>query len=726
MYWEEYTMELAYLYIEEYRNLKKVGLNFSNDVHIDYDAETKVLKVEKKDNPLPDKFWGENISNLSMIVGNNGVGKTSIMQYIISVWEAMMDRQEKNPGGIILMQDASKLYCCVLGESNYEIIIKNETEYCLQQGEIEELKERVRNVKMIYLTNTWSFVDYQRCQKGYLDRSMPLYDCAEGSLMNMNPIYEINSENKEKYENVTEFQTYYVREKYKQVKFVFDKKQYEVLKELKKSKLWVPVPEKLYIDIFLDNQFDILLDSSKDSWNKHYDWDKKFFRVKSDCIKKIVEEGVVAENKIDILRYQFCRCCIYAMLRCIMRRFFSNDVPIERLLWELLRMKIDYDMDGQNEFINLIVAIWNVTEDVTTYWQNISLKKEIVEFRSWYEKYCREFIEFIYGIDFDKFVCSKEALVKLTNNTGKVRMMICTENAEWFTEFLKKYRYTAEPDYYLDFDWGLSSGETNLLSIFARLYWVFQTDNTREDEFTYLILNKWEDKNRNRSSLCENIVILADEVDLTFHPEWQRVYIDVLTSFLQKLYPSRYFKNIQLVLSTHSPIMLSDIPQQNVLFLGKDKNKNVVVNGMETLPNTFGQNIHLLYRESFFLEKGTMGQFAHNKIEECFKNLSEIEGKLQKFLEREKSKELKIKLEEIKQELEELMKLVSIIAEPIIKKRLERKIAEIEQKIERRVGGEYGTEQRKVADFSDEQIEKWLKLLKEEKEKRGYDKNSNV
>ena len=34
-------MELAYLYIEEYRNLKDVEINFTQQVHIEYDKKWK-------------------------------------------------------------------------------------------------------------------------------------------------------------------------------------------------------------------------------------------------------------------------------------------------------------------------------------------------------------------------------------------------------------------------------------------------------------------------------------------------------------------------------------------------------------------------------------------------------------------------------------------------------------------------------------------------------------
>ena len=101
-----------------------------------------------------------------------------------------------------------------------------------------------------------------------------------------------------------------------------------------------------------------------------------------------------------------------------------------------------------------------------------------------------------------------------------------------------------------------------------------------------------------------------DEADLTYHPEWQRQLIKILTAFLPLEFGSCGLNNIQLILTTHSPLLLGDIPPNNVIYL-KENTNNI---------NTFGQNIHTILKDSFFLKNG-IGAFAADKINRTAKIL---------------------------------------------------------------------------------------------------------
>ena len=57
-------------------------------------------------------------------------------------------------------------------------------------------------------------------------------------------------------------------------------------------------------------------------------------------------------------------------------------------------------------------------------------------------------------------------------------------------------------------------------------------------------------------------IVLIDEIDLHLHPKWQRIIIDSLT---------RIFPNIQFIVSTHSPIILSGaMDKAQIIVLGND------------------------------------------------------------------------------------------------------------------------------------------------------------
>jgi len=116
-------------------------------------------------------------------------------------------------------------------------------------------------------------------------------------------------------------------------------------------------------------------------------------------------------------------------------------------------------------------------------------------------------------------------------------------------------------------------------------------------------------------------------------------------------------KKIHLVFTTHSPFLLSDIPRQNIIFLDKykkDEDENQeegncrVVDGIK---QTFGQNIHTLLTDSFFMKGSLIGEFAKNKIEELVSYLKGKESDIDNN--------------------DEAQQLIDIIGEPIIKSQLQ-------------------------------------------------------
>ena len=141
----------------------------------------------------------------------------------------------------------------------------------------------------------------------------------------------------------------------------------------------------------------------------------------------------------------------------------------------------------------------------------------------------------------------------------------------------------------------LSSGEQELLNLFSRLYHAVVTAPRKFDNLRIPSL------------------LLLDEAEIGFHPEWQRQYVNQLCKFIRLLsVPAGH--NFQIVLTSHSPIILSDIPKCCTNFLKEEQ--GYVVNNSEEQSETFAENIFNLYRRSFFMEDGLIGKFASNKIEE--------------------------------------------------------------------------------------------------------------
>lgn len=115
--------------------------------------------------------------------------------------------------------------------------------------------------------------------------------------------------------------------------------------------------------------------------------------------------------------------------------------------------------------------------------------------------------------------------------------------------------------------------------------------------------------------------VILDEVEICFHPEYQRTFVHKLISMLTRLGLNNG-ESINIWIVTHSPFILSDIPVSNILYLKK---------GCQQSPseadNPFGANINDILKQSFFLNHGFMGEFSKNIVVSLCHFLNhEVEG----------------------------------------------------------------------------------------------------
>lgn len=159
----------------------------------------------------------------------------------------------------------------------------------------------------------------------------------------------------------------------------------------------------------------------------------------------------------------------------------------------------------------------------------------------------------------------------------------------------------------------------------------------------------------------QNFVIFLDEIELGLHPRWQTESIKYILNFLSNIKS----RNFHLIISSHSPFILSDIPKENVIFLNKFTDDDIEVktgvqkkgnckNVSETvdIKQTFGANMHTLLSHGFFMKEGLIGEFAKDKINNVVKLL--------KSKRKLSSKNLK-----------HCEDIISIIGEPVLQKTLQ-------------------------------------------------------
>lgn len=122
------------------------------------------------------------------------------------------------------------------------------------------------------------------------------------------------------------------------------------------------------------------------------------------------------------------------------------------------------------------------------------------------------------------------------------------------------------------------------------------------------------------------INIIYDEIELYFHPEYQRRFVNRLLTEFTRFYQNgrTNITSINVMLLTHSPFILSDIPQENILLLEPANRTGRTVPKVPA-SQTFAANINDLLADGFFLTGTLMGEFAEKTIKEAIQRIKNSE-----------------------------------------------------------------------------------------------------
>ena len=144
----------------------------------------------------------------------------------------------------------------------------------------------------------------------------------------------------------------------------------------------------------------------------------------------------------------------------------------------------------------------------------------------------------------------------------------------------------------------LSSGERQYLYTFST--------------FIYHTLNLLSIHSDNRVRFCR-VNLVMDEVEICFHPEYQRRFISEMIGYIERLDLNKNMA-FNILIATHSPFILSDILKGNILYLDDGKNANIT----DEFKNPFCANICDLLYQSFFLKEGFIGEYSRQKLRSIF------------------------------------------------------------------------------------------------------------
>lgn len=152
-----------------------------------------------------------------------------------------------------------------------------------------------------------------------------------------------------------------------------------------------------------------------------------------------------------------------------------------------------------------------------------------------------------------------------------------------------------------------SSGQYTRFALLARLYWFLEGSRRFSDIKIFedtAYYRTFEEGFLNRGiDDITGALLLFDEGDLFYHPEWQREYVGDIIDLVKTCAQ----EDMQIVFTTNSPFMLSDMLREDIYTL-KRSSEDI---GEGVL--TFGQNIHTLLAHRFFLDN-TIGRVSERVI----------------------------------------------------------------------------------------------------------------
>jgi predicted ATPase len=145
---------------------------------------------------------------------------------------------------------------------------------------------------------------------------------------------------------------------------------------------------------------------------------------------------------------------------------------------------------------------------------------------------------------------------------------------------------------------GVSSGSAALLDQFARI--------------------RREVKKISTVDAIRNLLILIDEGDAFLHLEWQQKYVNYLDKTVQESWRDR-FDCIQIVLTTHSPVLMSDFPKDCIhkLEMSGDESSPSIRNETKA---SFGAPLDAIVRSTG--GAGTLGMFATRIMRELLDDIN--------------------------------------------------------------------------------------------------------
>lgn len=630
---------LLCMYVDDFCGINKESFNFNIERRYTIKESKISRKSDEEIEDFPKDFWGDNVSAVTLLIGENGAGKTTLIRLLIK-WFCQLSAghipQEKG-ALVISVGDEEKDRLIAFDDGKpWEIEIKNEKIVCIEKK--DEIKKLLGDIRLAYYTDTMTD----------LELSDTLTAKELEFLWDESLLTRLSNSIKDGY-TVESIKDCIKREDFKRQMelFLYSKENPNNMPEfpIRYMKFTaIKAGDKESFDDILDGN-DTLVGETIDLWNKVFASDANH---NLPAITRALLWGVFSGTIRSLLQWE-------RTLPNLKKRIVTEQVKSS--LREYIRTNYDWKKVFSNFFENLF-------SDCKREFLDVQRGKEFYD--KWekqqVEDKIKSFLKTLKELEKGKFL-KKWKPFENTQNIWEFKLEYFDGKNKNNRTVLKEWKSLWEC--YLavahlmpkcKFDWKYaSSGGKNRNNLYVNLFNIVKECKGKE------INQLW---------------VLLDEPDNTFHPDWERRIIQSLLEICSNFEP-----NFQLLISTHSPIMLSDVPKQAAILLKTDQkreNNDTKEKKQQENPksNSFGQQIYTLFNDAFFMKQGIIGAFADKKIEDVYKGLYEIEEQISKRNEEKDTDELdsseerkirdKNELEDYERAIEKYKRIINLIDEPLL------------------------------------------------------------
>ena len=571
-------MKLIYCYIEHFRNIENQDVSLSDEFDCRY-RDSKIFIEKREKNPLMDYIYDNGfMSNLKIIVGKTGSGKTNFLQLIGMDW---WNRKSTADG------DAYLLLYKMHNENDFfveEVGLGNKTRaYCFTYD--FDKHEILKYIPAAYddHEDTYIINAFDR----YAFASCPYDNVRQEQMFDNNQFIprKITQYGKSSVSMECEFLKEYLshfseKSIKRRASFVIGWKNWQ-------NKIQSDLDEKL-----IKREYWTYKDRAEEQrdknfrngqYNKPIEYDKKSTPKSRFIHDLMVDFAIYLRKWAELVEYEFPeKYYPYTGIVYDLGIEDPRELPDEKKMGILKRIDwlcqyIDYHTD---EITSNRGLVWQIGSDI------------------------RDLFHLLGKMD-DKYFTDTEFTIPVMDIdvNGKTVMRDVFERMEQyrpdqigvFTECLLPYHWSY-----------VSSGEYQ----YAKIWGVLEEYGVRVKMMTQ--------GQKYSEAIQPNIILILDEPENYMHPEMCRTFIRNLNVLLSKRNPNT---ELQVLISTHSPFMLSDVMASQVIKMDYDENGKCVMS--KSKKPYYAANIHSIMADGFFLEY-TIGEQARIFLEDKFKLLQRL------------------------------------------------------------------------------------------------------